>query len=137
MPQESCIPICVPVPESKRYARKVVRGMNFDCITLTIDIEVEGPALARVIFHDVRGLRILDESDLTEFWNTYSEPNGWLWEVKSGGWYDLERTRSTFLSQHMIAGLREFFIADDTCISVLCTSPPELVNFRDREHHDV
>jgi hypothetical protein len=128
MQQETPHPVCVAVPEAKRYARKVLRGMTFDGSTLTLDIQGEGISFARLVFRDVFGFRVLDERDLTEFWNTYSEPNGWLWEVQSGGWHDLERKRATFNPGEFISGLREFFIADDTCVSVLCRTSPELID---------
>ena len=120
--------MCEPVPEAKRYSRKAVRGMTFDGGTLTLDIQGEGFSFARLVFRDVLGFRVLDERDLTEFWNTYSEPSGWLWEVRSGGWQDLERKRATYNSHEVVPGLREFFVVDDKCINVLCRQPPELVD---------
>lgn len=121
-------PICVPVLEARRYIRKTVRGMSFDGSTLTLDIQGEGFSYARLVFHDVFGFRVLDERDLTEFWNTYSEPNGWLWEVRSGGWHDLERKRTTFNPGEFVSMLREFLVVDDKCVSVLCRDAPKLVD---------
>lgn len=128
MQQETPHLVCVVVPEAKRYARKVLRGLSFDGGTLTLNIQGEGFSFARLIFRDVLGFRVLDERDLTEFWNAYSEPNGWLWEVQSGGWQDLERKRATFNSHELIPGLREFLVVDDQCVSVLCRRPPELID---------
>ena len=127
MQQQTPQPVCVAVPEAKRYARIAVRAIAFDGSTLTLDIQGEGFSYARLVFRDVVGFRVLDERDLTEFWNTYSEPNGWLWEVRSGGWHDLERIRATFNPGEFVDGLREFFVVDDKCVSVLCRTPPELI----------
>jgi hypothetical protein len=130
MQQKKANPVCVPVPQAKRYARKAVRGMTFDGSTLMLDIQGEGFSYARLVFRDVIGFRVLDERDLGEFWNTYSEPNGWLWEVQSGGWLDLEETHPgrTFISHDMISDMREFFVVDDKCVSVLCRIAPELLD---------
>lgn len=122
-------PECVLVPESRRYSRKALRRLSFDGETLTVEIQGEGLAFARVVFRGVVGFRVLDDRDLCEFWNRFSEPNGWLWEVRSGGWGDLERTRPSFNSHELVQGLREFLIADNTCVSVLCTATPEIVDF--------
>lgn len=102
--------------------------MTFDGDTLTLDIQGEGFSYARLIFRNVIGFRVLDERDLCEFWNTYSEPNGWLWEVQAGGWLDLERERPKFNSHDVIPGLREFFVVDYKCVNVLTRTPPELAD---------
>lgn len=83
---------------------------------------------ARLTFADVVGFRVLDERDLCEFWNEYSEPNGWLYEVESGGWLDLEKHRQLFNSPDLIQNLREYLLVDDKCVSVLCVAPPEIVD---------
>ena len=121
-------PECVPVPDAARYPQKAVRAVRLDGRTLLIDIQGEGFSYARLVFSNVYGVRILDERDLLEFWNAHSEPNGWLWEVKSGGWLELERRRAGFNSHEFAPGLREFFVVDDMCMSVLCCEPPELLD---------
>ena len=116
----------LPLPQAKRYANGASGAMRFDGSTLTLDLRGDGSSYARLIFRDVIGFRVLDERDLTEFWNTYSEPNGWLWEVQSGGWLDLERERATFNLHEVVPGLREFLVVDDKCVSVLSRKAPEL-----------
>ena len=59
---------------------------------------------------------MLDEVDLTEFWPQCSLSNGWLFEVKTGGWKALEQTRPRFSS-----GRHEW-----QCVSVLTKEPPSL-----------
>lgn len=79
-----------------------------------------------MIFRNIVGCRIIDESHISEFWNTYSEPNGWLWEVNDGGWLALERNRETFDPPHI--SLREFFIVGNYCINVLSPDYPEITD---------
>ena len=64
-----------------RYKRKAVRSLHFDGTTLVIDIQGESFSYARIVFEEPVWFRVLDERDLCEFWNTYSEPNGWFWQV--------------------------------------------------------
>ena len=73
--------------------------------------------------------RLLDERDLCEFWNTYSEQNGWLYEVEEGGWLELETRRSLFNAPGFHPGLREYLLVDDKCISVFSVQPPEILDF--------
>jgi hypothetical protein len=90
-------------------------------ITLTFS-EREGPIYA--MFLESRGFRVLDEGDLTEFWDSDARPDGWLWRVSSGGWLDLERTRPSFLSglgdqysEFLILGVND-------CVSVIASADP-------------
>ncbi|WP_336083546.1 hypothetical protein [Nocardia sp. SSK8] len=119
-------PHCRLVPESQRYRRKVVRDLRYDGETLTVAIQGLGFSYAKVVFRDPSGFRVLDELDLREFWSTYSEPNGWLWEVVRGGWHDLERTRPSYWCED--GALREYLLIDDKCVSVLCADPPEIID---------
>jgi hypothetical protein len=123
-PDDLPAPRCTLLTESQRYRTKVVRSLRSDGRDLIVEIQGEAMSFARVVFHDVRGFRVLDEGDLLEFWNTYSEPNGWLWEVHAGGWLDLERRRPRF--NLLSLPLREFFVVDDPCISVLCERQPTI-----------
>jgi hypothetical protein len=117
-------PHCSLVTESSRYARKVVRALRYDGTDLVVDIQGPGFSFARVVFRDPVGFRMLDELELSEFWNTYSEPAGWLWLVESGGWFDLESHRATFNPTGR--RLREYLLVDDKCISVLCAEKPDI-----------
>lgn len=119
-------PECRLVAESSRYSSKVVRDLRYDG-DLTIAIQGPGFSYAKIVFRHPAGFRVLDEGDLTEYWNTYSEPNGWLWEVLRGGWLDLERRRPYFFTgEH--EDLREYFLVDDKCINVLAWKPPEIID---------
>jgi hypothetical protein len=103
--------------------------LTFDGDRLVVDIDCNAAVTAQVMFEDVIGFRVLDERDLAEFWKEYSEPNGWLWEVQSGGWRDLERTRLGFSSAEIHTDMREFLIVDDKCINVLFRGEVELIEF--------
>jgi hypothetical protein len=121
-------PRCTLIEDAARYHHKVVRGITFDMERLVVDIQGPGFSYARVIFRDVRGFRVLDEGDLCDFWEGgYHEKTGWLYEVHAGGWLELESTRP-IISNHLMPNLREFFIADNTCLNVLCPAPPEIVD---------
>ena len=120
-------PECRLVPESSRYARKVVRDLTYRNGDLTIAVQGPGFSFAHVVFRDVMGFRVLDERDLIEYWNTYSEPHGWLWEVERGGWLELERERPTFWRGGQ-DDIREYFLVDDRCVNVLTWAPPEIID---------
>jgi hypothetical protein len=122
------VPKCKPYPPAARYRRKAVRSLSYDGETLAIEIQGEGFAFARVMFRRPAGFRVLDERDLCEFWNTYSEPNGWLYEVEEGGWMELEAHRPLFNAPDFYPGLREYLVVDDECISVLALEPPDIID---------
>jgi hypothetical protein len=121
-------PICKLYEPAARYRRKALRSLHYDCERLTLEVQGEGFAFARVVFRNPIGFRVLDEGDLCEFWNTYSEPNGWLYEVERGGWMELERNRLDFLTPQIREGMREFLVVDDKCVSILALHPPKLID---------
>ncbi|HEY5548549.1 MAG TPA: hypothetical protein VIL17_03030 [Coriobacteriia bacterium] len=127
-------PICVPVPVDDRLKRKRVLSMRYctnelelDLPALILELDVAGIGAAQVVFDSPIGFRALDERDMIEFWNTYSEPHGWLWQVSSGGWMELESSRTGFVDSSFIPELREYLVVDEMCVSVLCTRPPRVV----------
>jgi hypothetical protein len=124
-------PKCKVFEASLRYKQKVVRALHYDGVSLVIDIQGERKfSFARVIFHKPIGFRVLDERDLTEFWTNYNEKNGWLYEVMEGGWLELETMRERFASQAMFENeFKEYLLVDDKCVSVLSSTPPEIVDF--------
>ena len=119
---------CTAVPESRRYAEKAVGAVRFDGRDLVIEIQGSAFSTVHLVFRAPAGFRVLDRRDLGEFWPEYSEPNGWLWEVHSGGWMDLERHRPLSSSHRSSAPLREFLVVDDMCVSILCAHPPEFID---------
>ncbi len=121
-------PKCKTHAPSLRYKRVVIRTIRQDYQTLEIDDQGEGFAFVRVTFQGRVGYRVLDERDLCEFWTDYHSGNGWLYEVQSGGWLDLESTRPTFVTPSFHPAVQEYLLACDMCISVLSNSPPELID---------
>ena len=124
-------PVCTVYEPSSRYSKKVVRGLKINNevefgyrYSLIVEIQGEGFSYARVIFKEVLGFRVLDEVDLCEFWNDYAEPNGWLYEVHSGGWMELENYRNRFISLEIFNGWKEYLLVDNQCISVICAQKP-------------
>jgi hypothetical protein len=129
-------PKCTPFPPSIRYKQVVVRSLRYDCEgTLVIEVQGEGFVFARIVFQRPAGFRVLDERDLCEFWDHYHTGNGWLYEVQEGGWQELESHRPLFNSPSVFTGLREYLVVCDTCVSVLATQPPEIIDLgADPEH---
>ena len=72
------------------------------------------------------GHRVLDEGDLIEFWPKCALTNGWLYEMGSGGWKDLEATRSGFLSEESNE-LREYLlVTENTCVNLISYKRPRV-----------
>jgi hypothetical protein len=107
-----------------------LESLRADRDSLTVDVLAEAADLSEVEitvqFSGVIGFRCLDETDLIEFWPECGLPNGWLYEVFSGGWRSLESSRDGFSSKS-VSFHREFFLATrDQCISVIAKSAPVL-----------
>ena len=102
---------------------EVVR-VDYDLWTLRITLNFEDMPPGYLTFKDVSGVRILREGDLLDYWQS-ERPDGWLWEVQSGGWSALERSRNGFITGHS-SGIREFLVAGLVdCVSVLTATAPE------------
>jgi hypothetical protein len=102
-------------------------AVNFDlwCLRITLSFE-DGEPPVYVMFEGVVGFRVLREGDLLEFWPGASSRSEWLWEVRSGGWFELERGRSGFVSGE-ISGINEYFVAGAVeCVSVLASAVPKI-----------
>ena len=87
---------CDLVDASMPYSGVEVLRVHYDVsshASLSVDLSSESHGHFRVSFDRCSGLRVIDEGQICEFWNTYSQPNGWLWVVQSGGWFDLESQR--------------------------------------------
>jgi hypothetical protein len=80
-----------------------------------------------VTFAATLGHRVLDEGDLLEFWPHCSRPNGWLFQIDAGGWFEQECARQGFLARDTQSGIQEYFVAgDNTCVNVLSWEPPKV-----------
>ena len=124
-------PVCELVRESTEYGRVVLREINYELqhsktLTLTFDSFTKGKF--QLVFDSPAAVRVMDEGQLCEFWTNYSMRNGWLWQVASGGWLDLECTRPRFWLKDVSNGkLREYMIANDQCVFVLTSIAPKFV----------
>lgn len=68
--------------------------------------------------------RVMDEGDLLEFWPMCSLDSGWLHEIHSGGWKDLEATREGFLSRDR-KELKEYFVVSaNFCVNFIALKEP-------------
>jgi hypothetical protein len=128
-------PRCIPVPIGREVRPLALSGLRYPMAVssgepaagdLIVELTLREAGSATLVFEGPLGFRVLDERDMLEFWNDYSDPNGWLWEVESGGWLDLESTRSGFIDRELIPELREYLVVGDMCVSVICTRPPKL-----------
>ncbi len=102
--------------------------LNYDVWTLRVTAEFEDIRVY-VDFTNVKGFRVLDEGDLLEFWNPESRIKGWLWEVKSGGWFDLEKIREGFVTGILDGESKpnEYFILGITdCVNVISYNEPKI-----------
>lgn len=104
-----------------------ILSIHYDLWLLRISLNFENRSTpVYVNFPRIAGFRVLDEGDLLEFWNPDARANGWLWEIKSGGWFDLESTRSGFVSSHQDKIIEYFVRGENECVSVLSFSEPEI-----------
>lgn len=122
-------------PAPKLKARSFDHGLSLRGIPEVTAVRYEGTLRISLLFAEqnsslvveferVRGFRLLDEGDLLEFWSE-RQPDGWLWQIDEGGWRDLEKQRSGFVTQDAAT---EYLIAgQNDCVSVLAHGSPKLI----------
>jgi hypothetical protein len=120
-------PIAVPFRDD---SVKVVQVRWSDTGTTVIDVvSKRSGRKGRVEFEDDTGLRILGESDLAGMWmgsDSEALKETWLFEVRAGGWFELESTREDFYTKHE-SPVREFLIAGyQGCVSVFSRLGPKV-----------
>lgn len=105
-----------------------ITRVDYDLHNLVVHIEPTYDAEPIVVtFDSSLGFRVLDEGNLLEFWDHFNLKDGWLFQISSGGWYDLESKRNGFVSQHH-SDVREYLIIGvNECVSVLSVEPPKVV----------
>ncbi|MCB8927204.1 MAG: hypothetical protein H6652_16425 [Ardenticatenaceae bacterium] len=80
-----------------------------------------------VIFSTPVGFRVLDESDMTEYWNDDARSSGWLWEIVEGGWITLETQRKNkYFSGTEIHNVEYLVTGIHDCINVISPRPPKI-----------
>lgn len=109
-------------------------NVNYDLWTLKITLAFsDHPSLVYVIFKNVVGFRVLDESNLLEFWNLEERIPGWIWKIESGGWFELEKLRSGFLVQnHSISHNEYLILGINDCVSVISESEPIIIDIEQK-----
>lgn len=99
--------------------------VEFDIETLTVTVLTDGDKID-ILFDSPAGYRVLDEGDLLEFWPNCSSFNGWLYEIRGGGWLDQERNRNGFASSAKTDAKEYFIIGCNYCINVLAWEGPSV-----------
>lgn len=102
-----------------------VININFDIETLIVTVRIDADKYD-VVFAAPSGYRVLDEGDLLEFWPSCSSFNGWLHQIKTGGWLDQEKQRAGFLSSGNSKLTEYFVIGCNYCVNVLAWEPPDV-----------
>nr|WP_257903543.1 hypothetical protein [Pseudoalteromonas sp. CR1] len=102
-----------------------VINLNFDVDLLTITISIDGDKID-IIFEEPAGFRVLDEGDLLEFWHECSLQAGWLHEIISGGWFDLESKRNGFSSCGNSEITEYLVVGVNYCVSILGWEKPSI-----------
>ena len=118
-----------PIPEAEGLPRDLhVVSVVFTPDATHVDLQSRSTGrLWRVRFLGAEGHRVLDEGDLLEFWPECSAPNGVIFKVTSGGWFEQECQRQGFLKRDTQPEMPEYFITgENACVSVLSYTPPEL-----------
>ena len=121
-------PKCEAVEESVPFVAVEVLTVHYNvtstaCLTVHLDSSSHGKFA--LVFNRPEAVRVLDEGQICEFWNTYATPNGWLWRVVEGGWLALESKRDGFwLTDVMAKELYEYMVVGDQCVFVLTRNPP-------------
>jgi hypothetical protein len=123
-----CAPPTVTVVQTAFASDRTTRVESVTLDSNGLSISVSSQLWdARVRFEQTYGFRVLDELDLTEFWSHCTLEDGWLFEVTSGGWKELELTRPHFHSgrqdwvrEYLVVGLNE-------CVSVLTKEEPSVL----------
>lgn len=101
--------------------------IEYELGNLTVYLRTLDSSITLIVtFDDVLGFRVHDEGRLLEYWPECSSPNGWLFEIVSGGWQTQEIERIGPLMPER-PNVREYLVAgEDDCVSVLCATPPQV-----------
>jgi hypothetical protein len=102
-----------------------VININFDIDHLEVTISIDGDRLD-IIFEEPEGFRVLDEGNLLEFWPECSLQTGWLHEITSGGWFDLESKRNGFLLSDNLEITEYLVVGANYCVSILAWEKPRV-----------
>jgi len=93
-----------PIPKAinslPRTAQIPEITLQYDKWTLRISLyfHKDENQMYYVTFSNVIGFRVLSEQDHLEYWNPETRPKGWPWKIEKYGWFDLEKSRSGFVT---------------------------------------
>ena len=123
-PAPVLVPIPTPGPGSSEGC--LIDAIHFASGWLTVIVSSAHAGDVHILFKQVHGFRMLDAVDLGEFKPPTYPTADFFFEIKSGGWKELEQTRPGFFSGQA-AWVREFLILGrDECLSVLSKEEPVL-----------
>lgn len=136
LPTTNALPMCsielLPIAVPFKDDAMKVTGVHWrdDAPTTISVLSRRSGRRVKVEFQDAAGIRILGELDLAGLW-LGSDPATlkatWLYEVRAGGWFNLESQRDDFHTKHE-APTREFLIAGyQECVSVFSNLGPLFV----------
>ena len=125
-------PKCIKYALADAFPKAVIQAIKYDFDDLSIDFHWGEDFRGQVTVAQPAGIRVLDERDLCEFWKNYHRGIGWMYEVLEGGWMELECKRALFNSPDFLPGLKEYLVVDEFCISIMSTSPPNLIDLGKR-----
>ena len=115
----SALEVDVPVPKDSEIGR-----ITYEYGEVAIAVVAGEKNVALVQFKGVRGVRILDEGDLLEFWPNCSRAYGWLFQISAGGWLELECSQPRFIRENY-STVREYLVTgDNECVSIFSNQAP-------------
>lgn len=99
--------------------------LSYDLWELRVSVRLEDNRLAYVVFSDSIGHRMLDEGDLTEYWDPDTRSEGWLWRIEEGGWLEECAKQGKFLI-HGDSACEFMVLGSNDCVNVIALSPPQV-----------
>ncbi|WP_052074391.1 hypothetical protein [Shewanella mangrovi] len=103
-----------------------LRALTYGAGSLDVALSVDQHNVS-VYFPNVIGCRLLDQSDLAEFWTVCSLSNGWLFQISAGGWFEQESSRSGFMSSVHQQPNEYLMVTEHECVSVLMSKGAPIV----------
>ena len=114
--------------ELKAHPSVVAVNYNLSELRILLSVNDDSRIELQVLFRTPAGFRVLDESDLLEFWENHKHGSDWLYLVHEGGWNDLESSRDGYLSRHQ-TDLNEYLIVGrNECVSILSYEQPVVLD---------
>jgi len=100
-----------------------VTNVNWNCDRAVVDIYCPDKQESIQVFINNEfgscSLRLLDEVDLSDYWKDTNMAGGWLYKVKSGGWFEIESRRDGFISKNAPNMVEYIILGLDMCVSVI------------------